>query len=68
MRGLPAHPEVKESLELLKQNGYKLVSFTNSSNIGIQKQFESAGLTNYFDARLSVEDIGKFKPFSDTYA
>ena len=68
LRGLPAHPEVKESLELLKQNGYKLVSFTNSSNIGIQKQFESAGLTNYFDARLSVEDIGKFKPFSDTYA
>lgn len=68
LRGLPAHPEVKEALQLLKADGYKLVSFTNSSNAGVKKQFESAGLTEYFDERLSVEDIGKFKPFTDTYA
>ena len=68
LRGLPAHPEVKEALSQLKKDGYKLVSFTNSSNEGVKKQFESAGLTEYFDERLSVEDIGKFKPFTDTYA
>lgn len=68
LRGLPAHPEVKEALTQLKRDGYKLVSFTNSSNEGVKKQFESAGLTDYFDERLSVEDVGKFKPFSDTYA
>lgn len=68
LRGLPAHPEVKESLAQLKEDGYKLVSFTNSSNEGVKKQFESAGLTKYFDERLSVEDVGKFKPFTDTYA
>lgn len=34
----------------------------------MKKQFESAGLTEYFDERLSIEDIGKFKPFLDTYA
>ncbi|MBP0903774.1 haloacid dehalogenase type II [Mariniflexile gromovii] len=68
LRGLPAHPEVKTALKQLKKDGYKLVSFTNSSNEGVKKQFESAGLTEYFDERLSVEDIGKFKPFSDTYA
>ncbi|WP_418513741.1 haloacid dehalogenase type II [Corallibacter sp.] len=67
LRGLPAHPEVKESLAQLKEAGYKLVSFTNSSNEGVKKQFESAGLTHFFDERLSVEDIGKFKPFTDTY-
>jgi len=67
LRGLPAHPEVKEALSQLKKDGYKLVSFTNSSNEGVKKQFESAGLTEYFDERLSVEDIGKFKPFTDTY-
>lgn len=67
LRGLPAHPEVKEALGQLKKAGYKLVSFTNSSNEGVKKQFESAGLTEYFDERLSVEDIGKFKPFADTY-
>ena len=68
LRGLPAHPEVKAALSLLKEDGYKLVSFTNSSNEGVKKQFESAGLTDYFDECLSVEDVGKFKPFTDTYA
>lgn len=67
LRGLPAHPEVKNALAQLKKDGYKLVSFTNSSNEGVKKQFESAGLTEYFDERLSVEDVGKFKPFRDTY-
>ena len=65
--GLPAHPEVKTALTELKKNGYKLVSLTNSSNEGVKKQFESAGLTEYFDEKLSIEDIGKFKPFADTY-
>jgi len=68
LQGLPAHPEVKAALTQLKNDGYKLVSFTNSSNDGVKKQFESAGLTEFFDERLSVEDIGKFKPFSDTYS
>ncbi len=67
LRGLPAHPDVKNALADLKNDGYKLVSFTNSSNAGVKKQFESAGLTDFFDERLSVEDIGKFKPFRETY-
>ncbi len=67
LRGLPAHPEVKAALSQLKKDGYKLVSFTNSSNEGVKKQFESAGLTDYFDECLSVEGIGKFKPFTDVY-
>lgn len=67
IRSLPAHPEVKESLERLRNAGYTLVSFTNSSNIGVETQFKNAGLTSYFDHRLSIEDIGKFKPHSDAY-
>ncbi|MGQ1948796.1 haloacid dehalogenase type II [Geofilum sp. OHC36d9] len=67
LRGLPAHPEVKGALAQLKEKGYKLVSFTNSSNEGVKQQFESAGLTDYFDERLSIEEFGKFKPFRETY-
>ena len=67
LRALPAHPEVKGALAQLKNEGYHLVSFTNSSNEGVKKQFESAGLTDYFDERLSVEELGKFKPFRETY-
>tara|TARA_R100000935_G_scaffold15425_2_gene30855 strand:- start:73464 stop:74276 length:813 start_codon:yes stop_codon:yes gene_type:complete len=68
LRGLPSHPEVKKALAQLKNDGYTLVSFTNSSNEGVKKQFENAGLTEYFDERLSVEEVGKFKPFTDTYS
>tara|TARA_R110001606_G_scaffold221776_1_gene369556 strand:+ start:129440 stop:130222 length:783 start_codon:yes stop_codon:yes gene_type:complete len=67
MSALPAHPEVKAALSQLKGDGYKLVSFTNSSNAGVKKQFEFSGLLDFFEDRLSVEDIGKFKPFADTY-
>lgn len=68
MGNLPAHPEVKEALKELRNAGYKLVAFTNSSKDGLKKQFESAGLTEYFAELLSVEETGKFKPFTDTYA
>ena len=67
MQHLPPHPEVKEALTLLKKEGYTLVAFTNSSNEGLKNQFKNAELTDYFDERLSVEDAGKFKPFTDTY-
>lgn len=65
---LPAHPDVKPALSALKESGYTLVSFTNSSNKDVKNQFAYAGLTNFFDECLSVEDVGKFKPFYDTYA
>ncbi|SIQ32514.1 haloacid dehalogenase type II [Maribacter ulvicola] len=68
MGSLPAHPEVKAALTQLKNDGYKLVAFTNSSKDGLIKQFEYAGLTDYFDDMRSVEGTGKFKPFTETYA
>lgn len=67
IRSLPAYPEVKDALQALKDAGYKIVSFTNSSNKGVQTQFENAGLIDYFEERLSIEEIGKFKPHSDAY-
>ena len=67
LRSIPAHPEVKEALQQLKDAGYKLVSFTNSSNIGVETQFKNAGLLDYFEERLSIEDMGKFKPHTDAY-
>jgi 2-haloacid dehalogenase len=68
MQNLPAHPEVKDALTTLKNAGYKLVAFTNSSNEGLKNQFKNAGLTDYFDDMLSVESSGKFKPFTNTYS
>lgn len=64
---LDAHPDVKQGLKLLKDAGFTLVSFTNSSNNAVKQQLEHAGLTQYFDASISVEDYGKFKPDEQVY-
>jgi 2-haloacid dehalogenase len=65
---LPAHPDVKSGLSALKAKGYKIVSLTNSSNQGVKTQFAHAGLTQYFDERLSIEDIKVYKPDLRAYA
>jgi len=67
LRSLPPHPEVKEALGNLRNAGYKMVSLTNGSNNGVEAQFKNAGLTDFFDARFSIEDIRKYKPDSDVY-
>lgn len=64
---LKPHADIIESLKKLKTNGYKLVSFTNSSNFAVKTQLENAGITQYFEEQLSIEDIGKFKPHVDAY-
>ena len=64
---LKPHPEVEQSLSLLKNDGYKLVSFTNSSNYAVQQQLKNAKIDSFFDEQVSIEDFGKFKPDLDVY-
>ena len=67
LRSLPAHPDVKEGLQSLKDQGFRLISFTNSSNKGVQTQFENAGLIEFFEDRYSVEDEEIYKPALASY-
>ncbi|MFT2092215.1 haloacid dehalogenase type II [Paraglaciecola sp. 2405UD69-4] len=65
---LPPHPDVREGLTQLTAAGYKIISLTNSSNAGVKAQFAHAKLTDFFVERLSVEDIGVYKPDLRSYA
>lgn len=65
---LPPHPDVKAGLTKLAADGYRIASLTNSSNAGVAAQFAHAGLTEFFEKRLSIEDIRLFKPDLRTYA
>jgi 2-haloacid dehalogenase len=67
LRSLPAHPDVAQGLAKLKAQGYKLVTLTNSSLKGVQLQLKNANLSQYFDANLSIESVGVFKPHLSTY-
>lgn len=63
---IPAHPDVPDALKSLSKK-YVLVSFTNSSNKGVETQMKNSGLINLFNRRLSIEDIKVYKPQLKSY-
>ena len=67
MRSLPAHPEAAGALELLRAEGYRMVTLTNSPPAVVQAQIENSGLAAYFDQMLSVDSVRKFKPAREVY-
>lgn len=67
LRSLPPHPDVVAGLKSLNEQGFRIVSLTNSSAVGVETQFRNAGLTDLVSKRYTVESIKKYKPHPDTY-
>lgn len=67
LHSLPPHSDVVAGLRALKQDGFRIVSLTNSSSKGVEAQFKNADLTRYFEKQYSVDSIQKYKPHPDTY-
>lgn len=64
---LPPHQDIKQALSRLKSAGFRTVAFSNSSLNLISTQMTNAGLMEYFDDIISVEEIGSFKPDPTVY-
>jgi len=64
---LPPHADIKPALTRLRSADYRTVAFSNSSVNLITTQIENAGLTEYFDEIVSVEETGSFKPDPKVY-
>jgi len=64
---LPPHADIKPALTRLRSTGYRAVAFTNSSLKLVTAQIDNAGLTDYFDDIVSVEETGSFKPDPRVY-
>ncbi|MCF4100793.1 haloacid dehalogenase type II [Gillisia sp. M10.2A] len=64
---LPAHIDVVEGLQILRQCEYKLVAFSNGGLKTLKEQLKFAEIHYLFDEVLSVESIQKFKPHPETY-
>ena len=67
IRSLPPHPDVIPALTELRAAGFRLVTLTNSSKAAVADQMTHAGLSDFFEALMSVEDVGKYKPHADVY-
>jgi 2-haloacid dehalogenase len=68
MLTMPAHPDVLDGLEMLRDNGFRLVTLTNSPpNPDGPTPIDSAGLGGYFERQLSVDPRRTYKPAADVY-
>jgi 2-haloacid dehalogenase len=64
---LDAFPEVPEMLKRLRHAGMKTAILSNGSPKMLNAVVESAGLSGLFDAVLSVEEVGVYKPHPKVY-
>jgi 2-haloacid dehalogenase len=68
MSTMPAHPDVVEALTALRDNGFRLITLTNSPHrSGARTPLENAGLAELFEQQFSVESCRAFKPFPSVY-
>jgi 2-haloacid dehalogenase len=62
-----AYPEVPAMLATLKARNMKLAILSNGSPAMLAAAVENSGIAAYFDALLSVEEVGVYKPHPDVY-
>ena len=66
-RILSPYPEVKETLEKLKEKKYKLAILSNGTPSLLTELVESNKLKNLFDDIFSIEEVKIYKPSSKVY-
>ena len=66
--GLPLHPDVADGVRALRADGHRLFTLSNGSAGVAERLLAAAGLRSEFEAVLSVEDAGAWKPAAAAYA
>jgi 2-haloacid dehalogenase len=68
MSSMPAHDDAAGALTALRDNGFRLVTLTNSPHqSGGRTPLENAGLAELFEQQFSVESCRAFKPSPSVY-
>jgi len=67
MLTLPAHPDVRDGLQTMRDAGLRLVTLTNSAPAAVQQQLTNAGLIAFFERSFSVDTVRRFKPAAEAY-
>lgn len=61
------YPEVRSVLQSLKAAGMKLAILSNGTPDMLDSAVENAGLAGLFDAVMSIEEVGVYKPHPSVY-
>ena len=65
--GLPVHADVPDGIRALAASEIRLVTLSNGSASVAETLLERAGISGEFEALLSVEDAGLWKPAETAY-
>ncbi len=66
-RVLPAFDDVRSSLQIISEKGFRLFGFSNGVAEAVQGLLEQAGIDQYFEGVVSVDSIQTFKPSPEVY-
>lgn len=64
---LPAYQEANQALSSISKSNFRLVAFSNGSASAVDRLLTHAGIRDYFEAIVSVEEIPSFKPDPRVY-
>ncbi len=64
---LPVFADVVECLDALKDTGISLYAFSNGQAEAVNTALTHAGIRDYFEGVISVDNIGTFKPSPAVY-
>jgi len=64
---LDAFPEVPDTLSQLRKAGLKIAILSNGTQHMLDTAVRNARIEGYFDAVLSVDDVGVYKPHPNVY-
>ena len=64
---LSCYPEVPKVLEALKQKGFRCAILSNGSTEMLNSAVRNSELQNFFDAVISVDSLGVYKPDPQVY-
>ena len=67
VRELPPHPDVRPALERLRDAGFRLAAFTNSTSQVEETQLRNAGIADLFERALSADAAKRLKPAREAY-
>jgi len=67
-RTLPAFPDVEPCLKQLQEGDYRMFAFSNGAADAVTGLLQHAGIEQFFDGVVSVDEIKSFKPNPAVYA
>jgi 2-haloacid dehalogenase len=67
MSELPPHADVLPGVTRLHAGGYQMIALTNGSTEVANAQIKNAGLDDYMQRVISVDEVGRFKPDAVVY-